>query len=425
MAAVLNRSFNLDEPSSDVTFSDVSEGAVFEDAIGSIAEEGITTGYEEDNTFRPNNDTTRAQFSVFLSRVLNEKEFVGDEKDEGVAYPAVNLDLHFLDVGQGDSILLEPNGGGGNILIDGNDRGTDTEIVQYLEKNDINQLEWVVATHPDADHISGLMQVMEETDVENVLGSGKEHTTDTYDEYMDTIDEQDINYVEASEGEYLDTAAAEVQIVSDKEESSDLNESSVALHLTYGETTALFTGDATKEQEAEMIEEYDVEADVLKVGHHGADTSTSEEFVEEVDPDMAVLSYGENSYGHPDADVVERLRNQGSDLYSTDEAGHIEISLSHHRPIAQMESWNGDGQDDETEEINEPVEDEPASSYPININTAGNDTLQEITGVGPAIAENIIEYREANGSFQSIEEIMNVGGIAEGRFAEMEDEITM
>ncbi|WP_185819864.1 S-layer homology domain-containing protein [Salibacterium salarium] len=418
MAAVLERSFDLDEPSGDVTFSDVSEGFVFENEIKTIADEGITTGYDEDNTFRPNNDTTRAQFSVFLSRVLNEEDV--SEEEDNVAYPAVNLDLHFLNVGQGDSILIEPNGGGGNILIDANDRGTDNEVVQYLENNNINSLEWVVATHPDADHISGLVEVMEEVDVENVLSSGKKHTTDTYEEYMDTIEEQNINVVEAEEGEYLDTAAAQVQIVNDKEESSDLNESSVALHLTYGETTALFTGDATVEQEAEMIEQYDVEADVLKVGHHGAATSTSEEFVEEVDPDMAVLSYGENNYGHPDVDVVERLRDQGTELYSTDEAGNIEISLSHQRPIAQTEPWDGNG-----EEGDEVEQEEPESTYPININTAGDETLQEITGVGPAIAENIIDYRETNGSFQSIEEIMNVNGIAEGRFADMKEEITI
>ncbi|WP_096241737.1 S-layer homology domain-containing protein [Alteribacillus bidgolensis] len=421
MAAVLNRSFDFEQPEGTYNFADVDEEDTFYNDISTIAEVGVTTGYSEDNTFRPNNETTRAQFSVFLARVLDSEKFVEDD----VAYPAVNLDVHFIDVGQGDSILLEPNGGGGNILIDGGRKGEGETVVQYLEEQGVNELEWVVATHPDADHIGGLIDVLNEIEVKNVLDSGKEHTTDTYFEYLETIDEKNINFEVAEEGDYLDTVTAEIQILNGYNDSSDLNESSIVLHTTYGETTALFTGDATVDNEAEMIEEYNVEADVLKVGHHGAATSTSAEFVEAVDPEMAILSYGENSYGHPDADVVDRLRNADVELYSTYESGDIEVSLSHQRPIIQEEKWTGDGEGEVSEPEPTPEPDPEPTPGVININTAGYEELQEITGVGPTIAERIIEYRDTYGDFESIEEIMNVSGIAEGRFEEMKDEITV
>ncbi|MFZ4452100.1 S-layer homology domain-containing protein [Salibacterium aidingense] len=436
MAAVLNRaSSDITNEGDHISFEDMSQGDSFYGDVQAIATNDITTGYS-DGTFGPNDETTRAQFSVFLARALDPETFVnedeGNEEDGGDAYPAVNLDLHFLDVGQGDSILAEPNGGGGNILIDGGRQGSGDEIVDYLEEENIDSLEWVVATHPDADHIGGLIEVLEEVDVENVLDSGKEHTTETYQDYLEVIDEKDINFVEAEEGEYLDTQAAEVQILNGYNESSDLNESSIVLHFTYGETTALFTGDATVENEAEMMEEYDVEADVLKVGHHGADTSTSAEFVEAVDPEMAILSYGENSYGHPDADVVETLRNAGVDLYSTYQSGNIEVSLSHQSPnVPSAEPWTGDGEgdtdDNSSEDSNGSSEDDGSEevSYPINVNTADHETLQEITGVGPEIAQNIIDYREANGPFESIEELDNVSYIGPATIDEMRPDITL
>ncbi|MDQ0299618.1 competence ComEA-like helix-hairpin-helix protein [Salibacterium salarium] len=437
MAAVLNRaSSDITNDGEHISFGDMSQGDSFYGDVQAIATSDITTGYS-DGTFGPNDETTRAQFSVFLARALDPGTFVNDDEeteegDDDVAYPAVNLDLHFLDVGQGDSILAEPNGGGGNILIDGGRQGSGEEIVDYLEEENIDSLEWVVATHPDADHIGGLIEVLEEVEVENVLDSGKEHTTETYQDYLEVIDEKDINFVEAEEGEYLETKAAEVQILNGYNESSDLNESSIVLHFTYGETTALFTGDATVENEAEVMEEYDVEADVLKVGHHGADTSTSAEFVEAVDPEMAILSYGDNSYGHPDADVVETLRNAGVDLYSTYQSGNIEVSLSHQGPnVPAAEPWIGDGEgdtdDNGSDESDGSSEDDESEevSYPINVNTADYETLQEITGVGPTIAENIIDYREANGSFESIEELDNVSYIGPATIEEMRPDITL
>ncbi|SFM38933.1 ComEC/Rec2 family competence protein [Salibacterium qingdaonense] len=267
----------------------------------------------------------------------------GITKEDGMeAAPGASLNMHFLDVGQGDSILVESGGPGGNILIDGGMHGSGEVIIDYLEEENIDSLEWVVATHPDVDHIGGLIKVLEEIEVKNVLDSGKEHTTQTYQKYLEVIDEQDIHVVKAVEGEYLDTQAAEVQILNGYHDSDVINKSSIVLHLTYGETKALLTGDATIENEVEMMEKYDVESDMLKVGHHGADTSTSAQFVEAVNPETAFLSYGENNYGHPSENVVRILKDAEVELHSTYKSGNIEVSLALQGPkVLSSEPWTG------------------------------------------------------------------------------------
>ncbi|SFP72877.1 ComEC/Rec2 family competence protein [Salibacterium halotolerans] len=293
---------------------------------------------------------TIALLGSMLTPVIHAEEGAmpgcnGITKEEGMeAAPGAALNMHFLDVGQGDSILVEPTGAGGNILIDGGMHGSGEVIIDYLEKEHIDSLEWVVATHPDVDHIGGLIKVLKEVEVKNVLDSGKEHTTETYQKYLEVIDEQDIHVVKAVEGEYLDTQAAEVQILNGYHDSDVINKSSIVLHFTYGETKALLTGDATIENEVEMMEKYDVVSDMLKVGHHGADTSTSAQFVEAVDPETAFLSYGENNYGHPSENVVGILKDAEVELYSTYESGNIEVSLYPQGPkVLSSEPWTGDG----------------------------------------------------------------------------------
>ncbi|MFD2705212.1 ComEC/Rec2 family competence protein [Salibacterium lacus] len=296
---------------------------------------------------------TMALLGTMLTSFIHaeEKEMPGCKettKEVGAAAaPDAALNVHFLDVGQGDSILVEPEGSGGNLLIDGGMHGSGEEIIDYLEEENIDTLEWVVATHPDVDHIGGLIKVLEEIDVKNVLDSGKEHTTKTYQKYLELMDEQDIPVVKAEAGEYLDTQVAEVQILNGYHDSDVINKSSIVLHLTYGETKVLLTGDAAIENEVEMMEKYDVESDLLKVGHHGADTSTSAQFVEAVDPETAFLSYGENDYGHPSENVVKTLKEAGVELYSTYESGNIEVSLHPQGlNVPEAEPWNGDGKED-------------------------------------------------------------------------------
>ncbi|WP_022794981.1 helix-hairpin-helix domain-containing protein [Marinococcus halotolerans] len=390
--------FVPDEASAETKTKEHTLAASSDEAVTTQTENGITD-YLDVPPLLSNNHITYLSSSV-LSAHATEPE---DEE----------MTIHFLDVGQGDSMLVE-SPTGETMLIDGGRQWETDTILSYLEKEEIDELDWVVGTHPDADHIGGLIGVLEEVEVKNVLDSGKEHTTDTYLDYLEVIDEQNINFVEAQEGDDVDVAPlAQVQILNGYNESSDLNESSIVLRVSYKDIDVMFMGDATEENEEEILEQYDVEAEILKAGHHGADTSTSSSFVDAVDPEAAVLSYGDNNYGHPDPDVMERLRVHDTDLFSTDDSGHITVTTEGNHYDIHAQPWDG------TEEDTDPAQEL------VNINTAGFEELQEITGVGPTLAQNILDYREANGPFESMEELDNVPYIGPATIEEMRPDITL
>jgi beta-lactamase superfamily II metal-dependent hydrolase len=233
------------------------------------------------------------------------------------------LFVHFINVGQGDSMYVEtPNGK--NMLIDGGKESAGDDVVAYLKDLGVETIDLVVATHPDSDHIGGLIQVLNEFDVKKVLDSGKEHTTETYLNYLAAIDQKQIPLEIAKEGSYIELdPEVKIQVLNALHESDENNDSSIVLKLSMGDIDYLLTGDADVEIEKEMMAEYNVEAEILKAGHHGSDTSTSQEFINAVKPETAIFSYGENEYGHPSQDVIQRLMNHGADIFSTYEDGSI------------------------------------------------------------------------------------------------------
>lgn len=237
------------------------------------------------------------------------------------------FEAHFIDVGQGDSTLLvTPNGK--TVLIDGGKESEAAQLIQHLTDLGIQTIDLMVATHPDADHIGGLVPVLEQFEVKKVVDSGKPHTTQTYMDYLALIDQKNIPFEIAQEGSFLNVdSAVTIKVLNSLEESSDTNDSSVVLKVSYDESDFLLTGDADAEIEAEMMAEgYNLDSEVLKVGHHGSDTSTSQAFLEAVDPIIAAVSVGDNSYGHPAPTVMDRLTSYGVDLYTTLQSGDIIIT---------------------------------------------------------------------------------------------------
>nr|WP_240050999.1 lamin tail domain-containing protein [Metabacillus litoralis] len=211
--------------------------------------------------------------------------------------------------------------------MDGGRKSAGSKLISFLQEKGIQSIDLLVATHPDADHIGGLIDVLEQVEVKKVLDSGKPHTTQTYMEYLALIDQKNIPFEVAKKGSFITLDSdIKIQVLNSLNSSEDLNDSSVVLKLTYGVVDFLLTGDAGIENEADMVANYNLEAEILKVGHHGSDTSTSQPFVNEVDPETAILSYGENNYGHPNAGVVKRLRNIGAEIYSTFESGDIVVT---------------------------------------------------------------------------------------------------
>ncbi|MFI8577884.1 S-layer homology domain-containing protein [Rossellomorea aquimaris] len=315
MAIFLARAFDL-TVKAETSFKDVSPSMAASDSILKILAERITGGYT-DGTYRPNQDVTRDQFSAFLARALDER-FKQDKPNTYDQFSA-----HFIDVGQGDSTLLTLTNGK-TILIDAGRQSAGEMVVSYLKQAGVDSIDLVVATHPDADHIGGLLDVLNDIPVKKVLDSGKAHTSQTYLDYLNLVDQKNIAFEVAKTGQSIDLDPnVQIKVLHAFENASDNNDASIVLRATNGCSSVLLMADADYGIEDEVVRNLDVQSTVLRTGHHGSNTSTSAAFVEAVDPSVAILSYGENSYGHPDSEVVQNLKNAGVDIYSTYESGDI------------------------------------------------------------------------------------------------------
>ncbi|RSL33350.1 MBL fold metallo-hydrolase [Salibacterium salarium] len=339
-----------------------------------------------------------------------------------------SLDVHFLDVGQGDSTLIVSDDKETAILIDGGRPDEGEKIVQTLNQAGIDELEWVVATHPDIDHIGGLIDVLHDIDVENVLDSGRTHTTETYKKYREVLKEKNINFFVAEEGETLPTSIADVKILNGYSDSKIQNESSIALYVTYKNDSLLLTGDATAETEKDMMKEYSVKADVLKVAHHGSATSSSSPFVKAVSPDIAVLPFDkDNEFGHPNAEVVQRFRQSGAILYSTEQSDSIYVALTGVGPHVDSKAWEGEGKryPKATPKIKPSSQKNDDIDNSIYVNGATAEELQQLPDIGPMVASFIVEYRTKHGKFKKAEELQEVNGIGRAAFEKIKPYIIL
>lgn len=239
-----------------------------------------------------------------------------------------NLSVHFLDVGQGDSILLQFNNK--NVLIDAGDQDSGQTVESYLRSHGVKSLDLVVATHPHSDHIGGLLTVLNDFQVGQVLDSGQVHTTQTYEDFLTLVDQKNIPFAVAERGQTIDLdPAIKIEIFSPPTTPfpSDLNQNSVVLKVTYNKVSFLLAGDAGFEAEDSMAAGYDLKSTVLKVGHHGSSSSTGTSFLSEVRPDVAVIEVGAgNAYGHPTQKTLSALQNIGTKIYRTDTNGNIVVT---------------------------------------------------------------------------------------------------
>lgn len=259
--------------------------------------------------------------------------FNGESDNKGAADVSGfhdGLIVHFIDVGQGDSEFIELPGGQ-CMLIDAGTQDYTQTVIDKITEYGYSSIDYVVATHPHADHIGGMSGVIENFDVENFYMPQVTATTDCFEDLLDALTEKDlkINKPEAGEEIYSDSLAVIEFLAPVGDNYNNLNDYSAVVKITYGENSFLFTGDAEKVSEDEMLErEFDsLSADVLKVGHHGSDTATSADFLNAVDPEYAVISCGTgNSYGHPHTETLENLDTVGAQVYRTDELGTVTVS---------------------------------------------------------------------------------------------------
>ena len=231
-----------------------------------------------------------------------------------------SLVVEYLDVGQADSMLLSSDGE--YMLIDAGNNADGDDIVRYLREVGADELKYVVGTHPHADHIGGMDDVILDLDVENVLLPNATTNTQTYSDVLDAIEAKQVPVTVPVKGQTFQLGDATISVVA-AQPSDDLNNTSIVLRATYEDTSFLFMGDAeTAVENAILSSGTNVQSNVLKVGHHGSSTSTGSAFLAAVSPDAAVISCGAgNSYGHPSTATLNKLT--GIPVWRTDLNGTI------------------------------------------------------------------------------------------------------
>lgn len=236
------------------------------------------------------------------------------------------IEVHFIDVGQGDSILIMT--ANGNMLIDAGPGSAEDELKEYLCNLEIHRFEYAVFTHSHEDHIGGADMIMTDFTVSNVIIPDAAAESMTYTRMIDAIESSGANVITAVSGlEYTLGSMTATVIAPNAESYRNTNNYSVVMRLEFGETVFMMTGDAEDVSEAEMLAKYDtqfLDCDVLKVGHHGSQTSSTVEFIKSLTPSISVIFCAEgNSYGHPHALTLTKLTDAGSTIYRTDRLGTV------------------------------------------------------------------------------------------------------
>lgn len=247
-----------------------------------------------------------------------------------INYPPDTLVVHYIDVGQGDSELVQINNK--NLLIDAGPKDAEDKVVSYIKAQGITTLDYLIETHPHEDHIGGMEAVVKSFKINEFIGPKiyNPPTTSIFKDLITTLKNRNMKITVLEPGDSINLGEnAKCQILSPIKSSYDnLNNYSVVLKITYKNSKFLFTGDAEQEDESKILNNgFDISSDVLKVGHHGSSSSSSENFLKEVSPKIAVISCGKNNdYGHPHKVTLDKLNSINCKIYRTDLNSDIVIT---------------------------------------------------------------------------------------------------
>ena len=260
----------------------------------------------------------------FVNTVSNMGEQTNSHNEQQVEFVAQeDLLIDFIDVGQADSILIRNQDK--VMLIDAGTNEAGKTVVNYLENLGITKIDYLIGTHPHEDHIGGLDDVINNFDIGQIYMPKIETTTKTFEDVLDAIENKNLTVTAPNKGDKIELGQATGEFMTDPILDKDnLNVSSLVLRLEFGNTSYLFMGDAEEENEETINWP---KTDVLKVGHHGSSTSSSESFLEQVQPKYAIIMAGKNnSYGLPTQETIDKLNNIGCEIYRTDEDGTIQMT---------------------------------------------------------------------------------------------------
>lgn len=230
-----------------------------------------------------------------------------------------NLRIYFLDVGQADSILVVNDDK--TMLIDAGNNQDGKLIVDYLKSLGITKIDYLIGTHPHEDHIGGLDNVINSFDIGIIYMPKVQTNTKTFEDVLDAVSNKNMTITAPNIGDKFNVGECECTVMYVDNNAENLNSSSIVIRMTFGNQSYLFIGDIEEENEKDVNWP---KTNVLKVAHHGSNTSSSKDFLNSVSPEIAIISVGEdNSYGHPTKTILNRLKSVGATIYRTDTDGTI------------------------------------------------------------------------------------------------------
>ena len=263
-------------------------------------------------------------YEKLTDTVFKENTNIEENIDGNVDTEGELLKVSFLDVGQADSILINANNK--YMLIDAGNNEDGEKLVMYLKSLGIEKFDYVVGTHAHEDHIGGMDNIIDSFDIGTFYMPDVITTTKTFEDVLDSLEKKNLNFDTPQIGSTFDLGKAKIETIYVGKDSKNLNNSSIILKLTYGNVSFLVTGDTESDVEKTLLNK-DIESDVLKVAHHGSNTSSSNAFLKKVNPKYAIISVGTgNSYGHPKSVILDRLEKLGTKIYRTDELGTIIVT---------------------------------------------------------------------------------------------------
>lgn len=258
------------------------------------------------------------------ARPAPDREGPGKDAPAPGTAPETEVTVHFIDVGKGDAILVMARGGS-NVLIDAGDPQHGQTVTGYLKKQGVKSLALLVATHPHDDHIGGMLAVLRSVEVKRVLDSGVPHNTYLYADFLKAVEDKKIPYETPNEQTYDLAPGVALRILGPRKRFYNLNDNSIVAMLEAGKVSFLFTGDVEGEAERDLYKRH-LRASILKVAHHGSNTSTAEGFLSRVLPIAAVISTdGDSSNGHPSKAVLDLLARYNVRIFRTDIDGTVVV----------------------------------------------------------------------------------------------------